>query len=104
MKLRVYFDVEHIEQIVACVQFAESLGVTLGMSPLGGSKQDLVSLGDSEPDDKHDKALFMKAKEILKTPVRRIELVRLLAKEVKKNPKSIGSTVVSWIRAGYLKC
>lgn len=103
-KLRAMMILTTTDQVAAVIEFARTLDIQLDMGAVQEApKEQYVGMGNAPPRKEHQ--VFLKhAKEILGATVRvRAELVRELAKRVKKDPKRIGMAVKAMIADGVLE-
>lgn len=109
MKMRVYFDVENMEQVGACITFSRSMGLVMGMDPLAEPKRHRTNMklgiGDgAQPAHEKYKAVYRAALIALKDgPVLWPELVSIVAEKTKVPSRIVGSKVKALVKQEVLK-
>lgn len=109
MRLRCMFVIEEgpaaLKQVVACVGFAEQLGVKISMSPEDEPRKDRVRW-NNESAKQIDGKMQKLVEECLRgfggTALRK-EFVTALAVKLRKKPREAGKMVATWIREGVLE-
>lgn len=103
-KMRAVMTLESMEQVGATIEFCRTLNIQVEMGVIQEApKEQIIQIGGGTPAAK-DAGFAKNCGDLLANgPMTRVELVRALAKKIRKDPKPVGMAVKRLLMAGFLE-